>query len=87
MVSLHMVVCHELIEDAEQPTLTEEDQAVQTLPPDRTRRPDLAGEEVGSRNLAPVGPEERPPGGRPVRGWRESISISEPQAMQAGGQP
>jgi hypothetical protein len=35
MVSLQMVVCHELVEDAEEPTFPEQDQAVQTLLPDR----------------------------------------------------
>src|SRR6516165_12732579 len=35
MVSLPMVVCHELVEDAEEPPFPEEDQAVQTLLPNR----------------------------------------------------
>ena len=39
------------------------------------RGPDLAGEEVGPRNLPPVGPEKRPPGGGPVRGRWDPVGL------------
>ena len=37
--------------------------------------PDLGGEEVGPRDRAPVGPQERPPGGRPVRCRRNPVGL------------
>jgi flavin-dependent dehydrogenase len=39
------------------------------------RGPDLGREEVGSRDRAPVGPEERPPRGRPVRSRRDPVGL------------
>ena len=54
------------------PEIDHEERVVRDQP---SRRPDLAGEEVGARNLAPVGPEERPLGGRLVRGRRKSMVL------------
>jgi hypothetical protein len=43
MVPLPMVVRHELVQGAEQPALSEQDEAIETLLPDRTHEPFRVG--------------------------------------------
>jgi hypothetical protein len=63
------------------PEIEHEERVVGDQP---ARGPDLAGEEVRSRDRAPVSSQKRPPGRQPVRSGRDPVGLEAPWPPYSG---